>query len=81
LEWTPELIVNEQNGFLVDVGDVETMTKTIGRLLSDRSANSEIGRNARKTAESKCDIRRTAEHLEKILWDARSSGRITSRLC
>ncbi len=43
-----EIVTHEQDGFLVSVGDVESLAKTIERLLEDETLRNELGNNACK---------------------------------
>jgi glycosyltransferase involved in cell wall biosynthesis len=54
----PDLIRNGENGFLVDVADVDRMTTLVGELVSCPERAREIGLRARQTAEDRCDIER-----------------------
>lgn len=69
--WAPELIVDGVNGFLVGVGDIDETTKKINLLLDDICLANEIGRNARRTIEAKCDVMQSAKTIVNILKEAK----------
>jgi len=54
----PDLIHHGDNGFLVDVGDVERMTALVGELLAHPDRAWEMGLRARQTVTERCDIER-----------------------
>jgi N-acetyl-alpha-D-glucosaminyl L-malate synthase BshA len=49
----PEVVVDGQDGFLCEVGDVETMAERALRLLRDRELRAQMGLAARRTAQER----------------------------
>ncbi len=47
----PDIIVNGENGFLVDVGDSEKIAKTLTSCIADKDGAREIGFSGRRTVE------------------------------
>ena len=48
----PSVIDDEQTGFLVPMGDAESLAETIDRLLDDTELREQVGKNARSSIES-----------------------------
>jgi hypothetical protein len=63
-----ELISNGENGFVVPYGDIEAMSSTVRRIYAEPELGSEIGRNARLTAE-KCTWGVYEERIVKVFRD------------
>jgi glycosyltransferase involved in cell wall biosynthesis len=59
----PRLIREEDNGLLIDAGDVEGLAGALNRLLNDASSRSRLGRAARRTIEEQYSFR---ERMAKI---------------
>ncbi len=59
----PELIIDGSSGFLVDRGDVESMSKRVLDLLIDESIRLRFGQTARETVQSKFDLRSNIAQL------------------
>ena len=53
-----DLIENGENGFLVDVADIDGMTTLVSDLVSRPDRAREVGLKARQTAADRCDIER-----------------------
>ena len=63
----PDLIRHGENGFLVDVGDVDTMTAHVTDLLQHPERAKAIGARSRQTAVELCDIERVWPHFEEAI--------------
>ncbi|MEK6283350.1 MAG: N-acetyl-alpha-D-glucosaminyl L-malate synthase BshA [Acidobacteriota bacterium] len=67
----PEVVTDEETGFLSEVGDVEKMAEDAGRLLSDPELRREMGKRARESAVSRYRtdivIPKYIEFYEKVL--------------
>jgi glycosyltransferase involved in cell wall biosynthesis len=68
----PEIIVNEENGLLVDERDLEGLSKALGRLIEDRALRERLGRAAAQTAVSHCRLLSKTPELERIYDQLRS---------
>jgi len=70
----PDLIRHEDNGFLVEVGDVAGMTKRVVELFSRPDRAREIGQRGRQTVVERCDIERVwpryARAIHAAAWRA-----------
>ncbi len=72
----PDLICHEENGFLVEVGDVAGMTERINTLLARADHAREIGQRGRQTVVERCDIERVwPRYAHAIRQAARNAGR------
>ncbi|MHC4543149.1 MAG: glycosyltransferase family 4 protein [Planctomycetota bacterium] len=65
---TRDIIVDGENGFLVEVGDVEQIVDRVKRLLDDRELRQRFVRKSRETV-SKFSLDRSINRLERILID------------
>jgi glycosyltransferase involved in cell wall biosynthesis len=57
----PEVILDGETGFLVDLGDTKAMTEKINLLLSDESLRREMGQKARKFVEDNFSYYKTLD--------------------
>jgi len=67
----PELVEHEENGLLVEPGDVEGMRDAVARLLADGDLRSRLRHRARERVVDMFDIRRNvvplADYFERVL--------------
>jgi glycosyltransferase involved in cell wall biosynthesis len=70
----PDLIRHQDNGFLVEVGDVASMTTRISELLARPDRAREIGRRGRQTVVERCDIERVWPRYAQAIRDAASQA-------
>lgn len=61
----PELIVNGENGFLVEYGDVQAFSEAIEKLLKDKKLCEEMGERGCKMVKEKFDMSVTVRQLEE----------------
>jgi glycosyltransferase involved in cell wall biosynthesis len=66
----PDLICDGQNGFLVDVGDIDGMTTHISDLMQDPERASRIGALGRQTVTERCNIERVWPRFEEAIHRA-----------
>ena len=70
----PELVVHDDNGILIEPGDVPALAAAIRRLLCDSELRSQMGNSGRERAESKFNwehaARQTLEVYEKAIHSA-----------
>lgn len=59
----PEIVDHEQNGLLVDPGDIEGLASAIDRLVSNKQVRTRLGENARRKAEERFDVAKNAAAL------------------
>lgn len=69
----PEVVLDGQTGVLVKPGDIDTLYIKILELLLDRQKREQLGKNARILIQSKHDIRKNWEKLDKIYQSVGSS--------
>ncbi len=62
----PEMIVDGETGFLLDVGDHEGLARAIVRLIDDPELRAQMGRSARRRAEDLYDIRKIVRERETL---------------
>jgi glycosyltransferase involved in cell wall biosynthesis len=62
----PRLIEDEKNGLLVEPGDLEGLTRSLDRLLSDSALRDRLRRSGRETIESRYSFARRMEKLREI---------------
>ena len=65
--WAPELVIDGENGLLVMPGDIERLAEKIDIVLDNPELSVEIGKKARETIESKCDIVKHASSILSVL--------------
>ena len=61
----PDMINSGNNGYLVDPGDWEGMTRFLKIILTDPRLNERLGRQARREAE-KHDLTKAVSRLERV---------------
>jgi glycosyltransferase involved in cell wall biosynthesis len=61
-----ELVVDAVNGYVTEPGNVEGIAKGLATLLASPELRSDMGREARRTAERDFDVNTAARHLEDI---------------
>ncbi len=66
----PEIVDDEENGFLVESGDVPALAAAIERLLSDPQLRARFGADARRKAEDRFDVTKNAAALYRFFADA-----------
>ncbi len=66
----PDLIDDPQTGFLVDVGDVQTLADRILRLLSDDSLRARMGQAAKEKANRQFRSREVAARVREVYREA-----------
>jgi glycosyltransferase involved in cell wall biosynthesis len=64
---TPDIIVDEVNGYLVPAGDVGALKAALTRLLSDHAMCERIGRRNATTARERYSLERVVERFAAIL--------------
>jgi glycosyltransferase involved in cell wall biosynthesis len=62
----PDAVIDGYNGFVVPVGDIQTMAVRITELLKDPELSKRFGRNGRRLAEERFDIKKNARELESL---------------
>jgi len=62
----PDLIVENENGFLMDAGDVEKMAELINKIIKNQSLRQKISLNNYSKAKERYDINLCVKELEKI---------------
>lgn len=62
-----ETVVDGENGFLVPVRDVETLTERMSRFIENPALIEAMGRNSRRLAEERFDVRRINACILQIL--------------
>ena len=65
----PQVIKDEENGFLIKPGDKEKLFEDIMKAIENEDLRNKLSNNARKTIENKFDINKKIEDLIKI-YDA-----------
>lgn len=71
VEWVPELIIDGFNGFLTNVGDIHGLTDKIETILNNPKLAKEIGKNARRAVEAKCNIEDNTRTILNLLKEAK----------
>ena len=66
----PDLIRHGESGFLVDVGDIASMTMRVNQLLAQPDRAQEIGRRGREVVVDRCDIDRVWPRYAQALHAA-----------
>nr|WP_229663691.1 glycosyltransferase family 4 protein [Halobellus salinus] len=62
----PELITDGYDGILVEPNDSEVIAKAVAELLDNPAQRKRLAKNARKTIETKFDIRSAVDQLENL---------------
>ena len=65
-EGARELITDQETGFLVPIGDVTAIAKSIMNLLSSRELGTQIGARAREVVNQKFSLQRMVDQIEQI---------------
>lgn len=65
----PEIVVNNETGFLVEPGDVESFAEKTELLINDAGLRQKMGQKARETAIERFSIQRTLTSLEQLLYE------------
>ncbi len=63
----PEIVADNETGFLVEFGDLDSFTNKIVLLAKDKILREKIGANGRKRVESLFTIEQTVYNLQKLL--------------
>ena len=70
----PEVVIDDESGYLLPVGDVDAMAERAIAILSDPALQSRLGRNGRALAETKFDVNhvvpRYREFYERVIAGA-----------
>ena len=62
----PEIIKNNENGILIKSGDIKSLEDNIIKLIEDENLRKNIGKQARKTIETKFNLENQIEKLEEL---------------
>lgn len=62
----PELVKNEETGFLVSEKDINALTEKLNLLIEKQDLRERMGKNGRKVIENKFNLSRQIRKLEKI---------------
>lgn len=62
-----DFVMNEHNGFIVDVNDIENMVKNICVLDKNRYLLKNFGQRCREVIKNKCDKNRFLEYFENLI--------------
>jgi glycosyltransferase involved in cell wall biosynthesis len=76
---TPETVEHGETGLLVPPGDAQALADSVIGLLDDPVRRGELGRNARKLAEERFDVRSWARQLKKLYEESLARHRGTAR--
>jgi len=68
-----EVVINQENGLLVQLNDVQAMAEAIHRLSGDRTLARSLAENAKATVNQRYDIRKNAGSLCKIYQSLRQT--------
>jgi hypothetical protein len=69
-----DLVQEDVNGFLVDVGDVDTLAARLDRLLSDAELRAKMGDRSKQLARSGYTWPRVAEKMANTIWETLCRG-------
>ncbi len=75
VDWIPEVIQDDENGLLVNPGDISGLADRLLRILEYKELVIKLGQNAKRTVQEKFDSDRNAEKLAQILSDTIISTR------
>jgi glycosyltransferase involved in cell wall biosynthesis len=75
---TPEMITNNENGWLVPPGDKATLARSLTTLLNDGELRGRLGRNARQAAVARFSTDRFNREIDELY--SRLSPRITHKI-
>jgi len=73
LGWSPEVIVDGENGFMVQVGNIKELANRLVSLLRDPSFARQIGERGQVTIRRMCDPGKHAEQVTEVLKSAAKS--------
>lgn len=62
----PEVIINKDNGYLVNPGDIDGLTHALGSLITDEQLREEMGRKNKKVIKTRFDMQTLMEDLANI---------------
>jgi glycosyltransferase involved in cell wall biosynthesis len=65
----PEIVSNNESGFLVEHGDLEAFLAKTELLIDDARLRQEMGQKAREIAIDMFSIEKTVTTLEQLLYD------------
>ena len=74
LKWVQEIINDEENGFLADVGDVHGIASKLEKLIENYDLAVTVGQNARKTISELCACEHNCRDILNILTEAKYSS-------
>jgi len=72
----PEVIIEGENGLLVESGDYESLSRALIKIASDMILRKRMGRAARERAESEFELKQVVRRYEKIYTDILGKVRI-----
>lgn len=64
LDGTPEVVINDETGYIVEPENVDGVVQAIEKLINDRKLMEALGQNGRKLVKEKFDWRKMADILE-----------------
>ncbi|OYV30117.1 MAG: group 1 glycosyl transferase, partial [Thiomonas sp. 20-64-5] len=62
----PDVVIDGENGLLVDAGDVPRFAQQLGSLLEDATLRQRLGQRARETVIARFDVSRTAAAYNQL---------------
>ncbi len=62
----PEIIENNENGILIEPGNIEELKENILKLINDEKLRKKLGNNARKKIEEKFNIEKQINKIEEL---------------
>jgi L-malate glycosyltransferase len=68
-EGAREVVVDQETGLLVPIGDVVQITEAIALLLSDEARRTQIGARAREVVNTRFSLQRMVDQIEQIYRD------------
>ena len=71
----PDVVRDGESGFLVDVGDVDGISRALETLLADPARAQQMGRRAREDVVAHCDIERVWPRYADVLRRAAAAAR------
>jgi glycosyltransferase involved in cell wall biosynthesis len=66
----PDIVVDGENGYLLDVDDEAALEDRLLRLKNDRSLREKLGRNARRTVEERFNLETIAGTIVRLMKEA-----------
>ncbi|KAB2460520.1 glycosyltransferase family 4 protein [Bacillus sp. CH126_4D] len=73
----PELVANEKDGILVDVGDTNQLANAIKRVIDNKEEREMLGRNAKEFAKTNLTQESMAMKVEEVYKNICGRGKIT----